>query len=1422
MNTFSTATPTELSRTFSSAQNRQDDGDDWSAYLGLTKGKLTWKDLHNKPLSVIVGEAGIGKTVEFELEAQRLRSAGNTAFFVALNLLVDLESWERALAESFDEYEHWKVSTGTAYFLLDAVDEARLTGQTAFEQALSVVSWALRGNMSRVHFVISSRPTDWSIESVRVAVNKYLGRPIAAALSALEETQTSEIGSGGTTLDVIRLPTMEVIEPLVVSIDPLSISEAKRLAEAFGVLDAKAFWDTVSDGGYAFMATRPLDLGWMVRLWNEKRSLGTYRELIEFNIENRLTEMNPSYRAAGAVLSQDQLRRGAEELAAAAELSGRAYIATESAPTVRADEVAPSSVLSGWKPNEIARLLSAAVFDEATFGRVRFHHRIIRAYLAACWVNRQLAIGVPFHRMLTLFASSPFGTVVLIPNRRWALCWLATINVAAREWLTQYFPEMLLFDGDPEAWDSLSADRAFMGYVNRLKNGLGTDWYNDISEFRRVGRRLSPGLVAGILVTPDLSTQVTSALFPIIKHGHLADCAEAVFGIYRNTVASHRERRYALTVLKTIATPEQRIAIKDDLVSGLLTTNELIASALPAADWQSLSVEQLVAIFGATQSEGSYGASPMSRTLKDDMLPETNAVSAEALLRAVLEALPKPEQGKRFARFPDSDQPERAWLLDVLPDCFERLLTLLPRTHTNYPEACMEAAERLEALRDTGFTNREEFSRIHSIVANHPGLRWQIALEIAQSENITHSTSRLVWGMDCLVSFAADDVPQLIVRANDGVTNIDLRNIWFTVGMDVIFRGLRGRERTDALASLVSGTDNEARTTCIATQRTNWIDGAKHRREWKSKEIARKRGLQAQHEVNRLQLLSNVEHIRDASHKGRLHWLINYSYNQSGRNSLTHVDYGLIARDFDQTVADALAAGLKVEWATTEDPNPADYSDGTVPWDALAALAGLHTLLDEGMEIASLPDVDAGRAAKLAVWELNGPDWFEPLVTAHPPAVSESLKSCIESEAQLATDTHGLRRCLEMALRCSADVGAALLAPLTPMITDGRISHPKTLKDVVKALRAGGLIASDVLTDLCRAKVVASISPQGLVGEIHWLRTWLEEDPASAWAWFEDYVANSPTVAGELVNSFARMANDCRWFKQPANVAAIDVLLRLHRLLTQHQPSPDTQVSEENQGVFEHVVLELRSKIPNLLTQTRGLAAHRALIELETAEISPNTKQWLGDRIMEHAALEALQTSQIDPRNLYNISSPFVTDPESEAQLFKQVIARLEEIRKGTEEGPFSDRGLFSPNIPEKHLQNWLAARFRETQNRRFTVTREEEVDKNKEPDIQLGCPQGKVCVEIKPLSREHSYSANSLTDTLRTQIVSQYLKGFNSAHGVLVLFRLDDKAWDIPGGEKSKPFSALVEYMQAQATIIMAESSGVNALTVFGIDCVA
>lgn len=697
--------PVDLQRTFSLAKDQPAERDDWLEILRPGSHKLTWKDLHEKPVTVVVGEAGIGKTIEFKNEVGRLQTGDEAAFFIELNQLSNRDSWEVALEQSENAYALWQDSSEEGYFFLDAVDEARLTTHAAFITALKVVLASLRQRLARVHIVISSRWTDWSIEDVRTTVEELLVIPIETARRAARIVPEGKFGEEAPTLQVEQPSSDARDEAFVVSIDPLLRREADKLARAFGVVDERGFWDAVDDGNYDYMATRPLDLQRMVDLWNQKRSLGTYLELMQVNVANRLTEKNPSYQAASAVLSLDQLRRGAEELAAASEFTGRAFVATVPASTARPDEVAPLTVLTDWTPVEVTRLLASAVFDEATFGRVKFHHRSVREYLAACWVNRQLASGLPLHRVLPHFAASPFGKTVLISARRSTLCWLAAINVKVREWVTRHFPEMLFFEGDPEAWDTLSANKALLGYVQRLKDGLRKSWYNEASELRRIGRRLRPGLVAALLADPQLPIHVWMALMPLVKYARLTDCADTLFGVYKIPTASSRERRYALEVLGSIATPEQREAIKVDLFSGALTSNKLIALALRAVNWQKLTVDELARVFTAAGKEEDYSAGPMARALKENLLPLATTDSAAMLLEAVIAVLPRPREGERFARYPESVQPEKAWLLDVLPDCFERLLALLPETLDEYPAVCLAAAERIEALRRTWFTS---------------------------------------------------------------------------------------------------------------------------------------------------------------------------------------------------------------------------------------------------------------------------------------------------------------------------------------------------------------------------------------------------------------------------------------------------------------------------------------------------------------------------------------------------------------------------------------------------------------------------------------------------------------------------------------------------------------------------------------------
>ena len=1413
--------PVDLKRTFSVAGDKAEDRDDWSQYLGRESDKLTWKGLHEKSVTVVVGEAGIGKTIEFRNEVQRLRRSGKVAFFIELNQLIDRGSWELALEHSELTYTRWKSSSEFGYFFLDAVDEARLNGHEAFKKALTVVCAGLRQDLHRVRIAISSRWTDWSIDEVRTTVHELLVAAIESACRAIRAVSEVEFGEGTITGQVTQAPSEVPAEAFVVELDNLSRSEACTLTDALGIVDAPAFWVAIDDGHYDYMATRPLDLIWMVGLWNQRRSLGTYLEFIDGNVANRLTETNASYQASGAVLSRDRLRMGAEQLSAASEFSGRAFVATVSTLAPRDNEVMPLTVLTDWTPSEVTLLLASAVFDEATFGRVKFTHRSLREYLAACWANRQLATGLPLHRVLPLFSASPFGEMVLIQERRATLCWLAALNVKVQEWVTRHFPEMLLFGGDPEAWDALSAEKALLGYVQRLEFGLRTDWYNNASEFRRVGMRVPSGRIASILADPKWPARVKTALLPIVKHARLSDCADVVFGVLKSGAVSLRERRYALDVLETIATPEQREAIRTDLLSGALTSNELIASALAAADWKNFTVDEFAKVFAITGSEGGYGSGPMARAIKDDLLPVANADLAVRLLEAVVAVLPRQEE-KQFARYPESDQPEHAWLLDVLPDCVERLLTLLPTTLEDYPAVGMDAAKCIEALRHTWFTDRDEFSRLHGLIAKHTKLRWQLGLAIAQSEDITHSTGRLTWGIGCIVSFDVADMPALIARANDAGLSPGERGVWFAVAKEIAIRGLRGKARTKALATLETGPEAEARTKTIVEQRARFIESAKQRRSWNAEERKRKHEQVSRHEANTAMLRTDIQHIRDATNRRALNWLVHYSYEHSGRHSLTHVDYGVIAKAFGQEIGDALAAGLKVVWATAGAPNPADYSDGALPWDALTALAGLHTLLAEHQDIAALKAEEAARAARLAVWELNEPpSWFARLATSHCLAVCETLHPWICSEALSMTDASRIRGALEMALRCSTEVRSMLLRPLVPMVMEGRVARPERVNAVVDALREDGLMSSTDIGVLCLAKISESIGTDGLIGDIRWLRIWLEGDVNSAWEWFERHVDGIGHSAGSQVKNFAKAMRDCKWVKMPANDVTVAVLLRLHALLSKHLPLPDAPVEEGDDGVFGHPIAQLREAIPGVLVQVRGIAAHRALVQLVSGEANQHARSWLESRVYEHAALEASQSAQIEPSDLCAIGSPFLTEPQSEAQLYLQVVARLEEIKKSIEEGPFSDRVLFAEGMAEKKLQLWLAARFHDTSNRRFGVHREEDVDADNHPDIQLSCRHWNVCIELKPVDTGR-YSANSLTETLRTQIVGQYLRGNNSSHGILVLFRLDEKAWDIPEGERGQPFSALVSYLQGQARAIKAESTGVQELIVFAIDCVA
>lgn len=1407
----------ELHRTFGKYTEPQSgDGEvDWHEYFGSKRGRLTWNELHQMRVVVALGEAGIGKTVEFQLETKRLTADRRPAFFLPLNLLRTKDDWQLALGDALEDFTTWGASTEEGFFFLDAVDEARLQSHADFTRALWIVRSALAPHMTRVRIAISSRVTDWTVPEVAASVTTQLLQPIndaiarARAESPPEAEQGTAPETSGTGAEGL----------FVVTLDALARKEAMRCGRHFGLQDEVAFWAAVDDGDYDFMASRPLDLRWMVELWNQRRTLGTYTELIEANIGARLSEVNPSYQQAGKALSEEQLRTGVTELAAAAEFGGCAFMAVLQSRPAEALVLDAYAVLHRWKPADVQLLLATAIFDEASFDRVKFHHRSIREYLAARWVDTKLTQGVPFGRIQPLFTGWPFGEVRLIPSRRPLLSWLAAINVRARGWVVSKFPELLLYEGDPQSWDQPSADRAFSTLIASTKMSPRVRWYKSASECLRVSRALGPGQIASVLGDAGAPVQARALAYQLARHGKVEDCVDLAFAIYQDATRQEWERAAALAILEVVGGTTHRSQVLADIESGLLTGNQLISHALPCIDWRGFTPARLAAIFNRTQSEGDYGSGPMARAVKKDMLPGTDLVSATLLLTAVLVSLPRPASGKPFARFPVANQPERAWLLDVLPDCFERVLDLAKEAGNLPRQPCLEAAERIESMRSSGFINRDEFLRLHAAIKVLPTLRWDIALAISKSEDIHFSTSRLVWRDACIVTFDVEDLPELTRRANAPTLAPAEQEVWFQVGTEVAFTLRGGRERSSVLRVLC-GPVKGPRQASILKKYGQWLVGMRNRRQWEADERARK--VQREGEFARFKegFLSKREVIADGADYGSLRRLVNFAWSNSAWSDSAGVDLEAIASLLGSELATAFGEGLRAYWKKVNPPNPSDHSNGGVPMEALVAMSGANLSADGEIDFASLSPAEVTFAAQIAVWSIPGPpSWLEPLHRAWAAEVEAALTPWVLNEAQASQPGNGVRGALSMTMLCPSSIRRGLLTGTTPLVLSGAVTNEATLKELVPVLYEDGLLSPADFDAVCQSALGHCKTASGRIPDLSWLQLWIAVRPRVAWDWFRLHLSTLSSEKVFQVSEFAAAMSNLTWVQQPWDSATVGLLLEVSEILRQHGLSTVPE-GDTDSAFWGPPAKRMSDGIAKGLVGVRGVSGRDALLQLIDAE-SDVERQWnLRGFLAEHAELEAAAGALWDITRLRNIHTTFDSEPRNEAQLYDQALARLEEVRTSIEEGPFSERVLFAPGMPEKHLQLWLAAKYQDTQNLRFSVHREEEVDDDKRTDIQLACAAAKVCVEIKPLDRNRSYSASSLVeDTLKRQMVGQYLKGRNSSRGILVLMQLDDKRWDLPDST-GRSFDELVGYLQSAADQIKVSTPSVAELHVFAIRC--
>jgi hypothetical protein len=345
---------------------------------------------------------------------------GKFAFFIALESLDRVPFVDLLSSAEQDLFNAWKANShAPGWFFLDAVDELKLT-KGKLDRALLRFSKAIDGHLSRARVIISSRPNDWRPNVDMATLESRLplaeGRPNRtpppdeAFIRALREERGKSVKSQMEDQDdSVQTGTVRTVILL-----PMSHRQIELFVERSGLRDAQAFLAEIGRQHAWTFARRPLDLKELIVTWASSGRLGTRAEQHEVNVAAKLKD-DPD-RPDRGLLSDTRARLGAERLALALTLTRtRTIRSPEQAVDIERGEgvLDPATILRDWTEDERQALLRRALFDPATYGRVRFHHRSVQEFLAARRLKLLRDNGMPTNALFRLlFAPSAMA-------RRW-------------------------------------------------------------------------------------------------------------------------------------------------------------------------------------------------------------------------------------------------------------------------------------------------------------------------------------------------------------------------------------------------------------------------------------------------------------------------------------------------------------------------------------------------------------------------------------------------------------------------------------------------------------------------------------------------------------------------------------------------------------------------------------------------------------------------------------------------------------------------------------------------------------------------------------------------------------------------------------------------------------------------------------------
>ena len=1321
---------------------------------------IGWSELLRHPRVILLAEAGSGKTMEMEEQAKRLVRNGQYAFFVALESLNDEPFIDLLSSDEELLFNKWKAEgSQPCWFFLDSVDELKLHSGTLI-RALRHLSRAVDGYIDRARIVISCRPSDWLPEVDLATVQKHLPIPKIQNLATIKLSDQIFIQALSRDLGVTKTAEHEEDEQEEVSgvrkvtMLPMSDSQITLFAEQSGVNNVTDFLEEIDRQNAWTFARRPLDLEELIETWKNSKYLGTREHQHEVHVKSKI--MDRPDRPDSGVLSDVEARIGAERLALALALTHtRTIRSPEHAPDVHRVEgiLEPSTILASWTDQKRRALLRRALFDPATYGLIRFHHRSIQEYLAARHLRRLRGKGMSNRALHRLLFRRSYGLEIVYPSMSVIAAWLSLWDDPVRKELIEREPETLLTHGDPESLSIITRSEILRSFVSKYGQGSRRGLHIPVDDIRKFSSPELASVVRECWSDKFENDEVRQLLLDMIWLGPIKDCVDLA-----GTVADEPSQpaNHRVSAIRALITSNQDEAVlklansilnepeswPDKVVYNLAT--ELFPKFISANDLVMLMEQRYEPRNTAHHFEW------VSRQIAESIVPmHVQAITLRNKMADLIWRGRKQNQGLYDieSKF-DHIVPALAIL------CDRQLSKLLTNPDDELIWSCViasrfcagrtaiyEPVTKLKShfdgkstLRSDAFWTELEF--VDQIITANGD--WQ-RCHFSQDNGLTGYLTEFdrSWLEAALVDEGNSERRAVALHA--------LINLWHHRGQDVT--------ELDSFRSLIKGDLNLERRLEERTrpqepdEETIQIElqAQQQQKENDKREAERLKGWQKWRD----ELLSNpADAFSPDKQKQTISSIFSWLSAFKQTNSRYNIwDKNALIQAFNSDIADFAEIAFRSIWRTKKpklwSERPADGKNG-MTYDWIYGLNGVSSEAITPDWTASLSSDEARTATRYACIEMNGfAPFISDLAISHPKEVEEVVSGEVSAELTEGSEHHSLPTLQNLT---HADVNVKQL--LIPHLLTELKSFPRDFSGeqgsrlfshaerVLRVLEATNIDKErEAVVQECAKRYESNPSD---ISALMWLRALFEFNPLSGTRVLLESLADSDDLGTceRAVSTFAALfgGHNRVTFEIVDHAQQVHVLEQLVRCAYTFIGREDDNV---RRGTYTPNTRDdaesARSYLLSSLLDTPGPETHSAVMTLADEDIFSHSSDRLKFLAKERAANDA-EFSPYNPEEVIDLENRHEAPPQDRDSLFNLMMDRLEDLADYYAHGDFSNRRTIQNISEEAEMQRTLAGRLEDKANGAYVVTREDEVADRKRTDIRLLTNKGnqKAVIEVK------------------------------------------------------------------------------------------